>query len=504
MDYTIGEALKAFSRYEIDFQELINRAGSPESWPVGSYFLKLSDIEEAFLNGMDEPDFEEEWMQMFYKLLKMGVVQTGNIHHFGTPIVPNEYDVLVEVCDQIEEKYTSNPEIDIESIYGIILNFRENQKKPLSEWTLTPYEALLFANHWASADKKPNRDEKELLEECERFFEELMPQEVKVRIAFTHQDPENADWKQIAKDLEKSYKINGDPLTAEQLGIIEFYGRANNGEPNYKKAREHLSVAAMSGSSQARYLLADMYMNGYGVKKNETAAAAMIRELYTTEYRTFTEDPSFGSLPEVALRMGDLFMQGIDQMYDPDMAYRYYLLARFAMESRMEAGEEVGDQSTMLQIGTSLLEALQNSSYQKPVKTVHYDNPMDFLPDLQFCNYPVIMKAKKQKDGKLKLTFRFQPDDYDPEGLPILLLLPEAHYCDLHREISVTFEGQSSLKGTSKAESILFNRVEGTELYLFGHRVAWFEGDFTVKVPKKRNREEPEEEEDYEETGILN
>ena len=71
MNHTIKEALRSFCRYEIGFYEMLNRVGVITNFLDNAYECKLEDIEEAFLNGMDEPDFEKEWMQMFYKLLKM-------------------------------------------------------------------------------------------------------------------------------------------------------------------------------------------------------------------------------------------------------------------------------------------------------------------------------------------------------------------------------------------------------------------------------------------------
>ena len=64
----------------------------------------------------------------------------------------------------------------------------------------------------------------------------------------------------------------------ECLGYIWYYGKT--GKVDYKKAYEYFSIAMEDGSLVASYKIADMYKNGYYVRKDEKKSIEIVEGVY--------------------------------------------------------------------------------------------------------------------------------------------------------------------------------------------------------------------------------
>ena len=84
----------------------------------------------------------------------------------------------------------------------------------------------------------------------------------------------------------------------ECLGYIWYYGRT--GERDYKKAFEYFSKMMDKGNLQATYKVADMYKNGYYVKKDQKKYEEMIEDLYPKIRKCRNV---FDPVPEVLTRL---------------------------------------------------------------------------------------------------------------------------------------------------------------------------------------------------------
>ncbi len=90
----------------------------------------------------------------------------------------------------------------------------------------------------------------------------------------------------------------GDAWAPEGLGYIWYYGRT--GRRDYEKAFLYYSKAAHQGQLKSKIKVADMYRNGYYVKKDEEKYQAIIEEAYEeVKGARYLSEP----LPEVYTRL---------------------------------------------------------------------------------------------------------------------------------------------------------------------------------------------------------
>ena len=84
--------------------------------------------------------------------------------------------------------------------------------------------------------------------------------------------PEN--WKKSEECLLRLIELSDAPNPAyyNTLGYIYYYGRTTNRVPQYEKAYQYFSIAAIDGLFEATYKTADMLIAGKGVPKNIPAA----------------------------------------------------------------------------------------------------------------------------------------------------------------------------------------------------------------------------------------
>ena len=77
------------------------------------------------------------------------------------------------------------------------------------------------------------------------------------------------DWIKARDAFIEYYQLSGDPYAANTLGYIYYYGRCNGGVPEYDLAFRYFSIGHAYGCYESTYKLADMFVHGYSVVKNE-------------------------------------------------------------------------------------------------------------------------------------------------------------------------------------------------------------------------------------------
>lgn len=153
----------------------------------------------------------------------------------------------------------------------------------------------------------------------------------------------NVDYKKAESLFLKTIKMKPDPYIANVLGYIYYYGKSNNGIPDYEKAFKYFSIAHLSGGLfEATYKLSDCFKHGYGVTKDEKTAFKLISTIYEQNllYYFETDDSKYA---DVALRIGSFLKDGVGVDKDIEAAYVYFLRARTAIKTRIKSSHYVGD-----------------------------------------------------------------------------------------------------------------------------------------------------------------
>ena len=134
----------------------------------------------------------------------------------------------------------------------------------------------------------------------------------------------------------KYYEIaaeHGERAAQENLGYCYYYGRT--GIVDYEKAFNYFAMGAFDGHLRSLYKIADMYRNGYYVKKNEREAFIIYKHCYDTG--TEKSDSIVGA--DVAMRLGDCYFEGIGVDIDYQKAMEYYQEAERKFYKRLMTGD---------------------------------------------------------------------------------------------------------------------------------------------------------------------
>ena len=176
-------------------------------------------------------------------------------------------------------------------------------------------------------------------------------------------DGKNVDYKKAEKLFLKAINLKADPYLANVLGYIYYYGKGNNGIPDYDKAFKYFSVAYLSGGLfEAAYKLSDCFKHGYGTTKDEKTAFRLVSQIYEQNlYYYFETDDS--KYADVALRVGSFLKDGVGTDKDLKMAYIYFLRARTAIKSRINCIYYVGDIGLANSINKSIFSIKEELKY---------------------------------------------------------------------------------------------------------------------------------------------
>lgn len=136
----------------------------------------------------------------------------------------------------------------------------------------------------------------------------------------------------------------------ECLGYIWYYGRT--GERDYKKAFEYFSKMMDKGNLVATYKVADMYKNGYYVKKDKDKYEEMIEKLYSKVSKCRN---LFDPVPEVYTRLARIRKEH-GQIED---AVSLYLRAKDFLAQRIRYNAFFGNLNIMKWLIDDLYELIE-------------------------------------------------------------------------------------------------------------------------------------------------
>ena len=350
--------LRRFARFEIRYSELMGGRTWADADVREPYQIGPGDLLAALLNfrgsGVCDDVFSEEYFfpigDDLYDAVGMDEAIDGPEGTAEMP-VPNKYSVFSDAWDDLFERfYWRTDQADLSSVIADLRAWEENGDRLLPEREYTRRQKKQFLDYWN--DDRLKTADGEVLDAYRKFLEELCaeddPEALKAKAYACYGDGNAAygqNWPESMKCLLRLMEVKPDPLFANTLGYMYYYGRCNGGVPEYDKAFYYFSIGAARGYYESRYKLSDMFRHGYGVPRDPGIAAGLIWELYHDQLKKIRKGRFDSNFADVALRAGNLCKDGIDCEADPEEAFYYYLQARYAIRMRILTDEGYGDRS---------------------------------------------------------------------------------------------------------------------------------------------------------------
>ena len=497
------EELRRFARFEIGYTELKHGKPYADIDIPESYLITLEDLKEAVINcrrrGIDEKDFGFEYFWPLWEDIYGGVdIETALNGPDDVPTetlpVPNQYTVFSTAWDILLEKYEYETEnIDLDDVIKEVQTWEDNRDKLYAEREYTEAQKHDFLNHWN--DDRLEYSDEDIKEAYRKILDGLCQKDdikaLKIKAYACYGNGNAAygqNWDESLKCLLRLMELDPNPQTANTLGYMYYYGRCNDGKPEYDKAFYYFSIGAAGWYYESRYKLADMFQHGYGVAKNPKAAATLIWELYDEQIKKICDGQFQSNFADVALRAGNIYRYGIDCLQNPDSAYYYYLQAQYAIRMRMLAEDNYGDASVAAGIEKAIEEILPETSYRKKKNTVHFSSLYFLLQNGLDKRHHMEMKISKVSETEFKLTFRIVPFENGEPQPKLFVTVPSAHFSGLLEKVTVRAKNVETFELIENTDTVLFDSVSWDGLYFYGKRVAEIDADFVYKVPSCKGR----------------
>lgn len=494
------ELLKKFARYEISGRELFEE----EFYIEDEYKATLDDFKAVIkkLEEMKDEDFatfENEWFQYVYYgkeinsalgidgysnedwKLKEGLIKTDEdmISYIMHVFAEGSDDYFLE-----EETLSAEKVIDLDKLKKVINDYESNKTKPLTEWEYPDDIKESFVKYMDDQDGHPERVSEDEIVLFKRYLDELIVKDnvaalhIKGYLCYGGSTFFDCDWC-ISRDcITRAFELTGDPVYANTLGYIYYYGRCNNGEPEYEKAFKYYTYGYANNWYESSYKLADMYKGGKGTFKSEETAASIIENLYDYAVKDLCkgDDKKFA---DVALRMGSI-RENDDER---EAAYYYYLQADYAIKRRDYYGDSV--------VRKGIKEGLERTRPEYRLnaekKTARSDQRLLNIPlsnDYVCCGF-----VKNLKKG-YSITIKRMPKRSEQEPELVFITLLDYDFCTLTDHITIHFDGEWNkelLPETFIFDDYDFTRAKEDDfavIYftLFGVPVAQITSEYSYKL----------------------
>lgn len=241
------------------------------------------------------------------------------------------------------------------------------------------------------------------------------------------------DWKTSEQCMLKLIELTDNPYHYNTLGYIYYYGRVNNGVPEYDKAFQYFSVGAANGLFESTYKLADMFLAGKGCIKSKNAGASLILSIYNENRENFCNEHFEGEFADVALRLGGLYERGDGVEKDIEKAYAHYLEAETAIKERVSRYDFYGDKKVERNIKEALERVIPILPMNFFSNFVTYREPW-FIGDLLSNSAGLDLTLYKEKG-----FYRLEAEGFKSETAngTTLVNVPELKYCKLVKKVTM-------------------------------------------------------------------
>lgn len=498
------ENLRAFFRCEISASQM---TGS--TCPITNLFcdkpykVTLSDLLSALKYGQEVGynEFMNEWVyyidSAFSNLYDIGKPENDEMMNNGYRFLPTESDYVLERYNALV-KWINEDTQDMREFDKLVKKTEESVRMfelPVPQRAYREEEKIYFIecldlcqNMLTASDEEIALFRQYIEELCEKGVKTAM--RIKAFSCYCGNRAYENDWVQ-ARDLLLALMDEEDlQYIANALGYIYYYGRCNNGVPEYEKAFYYFSIGAAGGTIESLYKVSDMFLHGYAVPKNIQIASDNIDMLY---YRTL-QDPIHGffasRFADIALRKGDLVLA---KQGDPDEAFYYYLQAEFAIRMRMLADDSYGDQRVAEKIRNAIQEILPQTSFEKP-RYIITKKPLEYFLMSSFLDdCPLIICLEQKRDGQYKALIEVKPEHAGEIYKKLFLTIPDAHFCGYKDHITLHTTAVRSIKveGEDFHESSLalpFDEVKENTLFFRGRAIAEIDADWKLTLARSENK----------------
>lgn len=483
------EQLRRIARYEMTFRDVTPEdapetvefhATSPYRFSVDDLLVALRGIRAA------DPTIQEFGNNWLYHILQMDesfelARACGEIEdEDDTPEDLKGYAGL-SVSDsanfsyiwyELEEAWEYNePDerlsdwVDLDDDIETLEHYLANRGKPIEDWTFTEQEMEDYISLFDNDHRVAHAAEQELAL-CRKFVEELIPRDdvMALRIkgygCYGGNALYDCDWYASRDCMERLYDLTDDPCYADTLGYIYYYGRCNGGVPEYEKAFHYYEIAAANGLFEGLYKLADLYVHGYACKQSPRTAYALYSMVYSDSLQQYLSSKrTEGNLPDAALRMGNVYAQGIHVKADPPAAYYYYLQADYLARQRAEHTSYYGCTTVV----ANAREALETAKRALPAgylkEYTDQDKPLLF-EYLIMDRYRCTMRRIRRDDGEWLLTAERRADRSGITPPGILLTLPQLSICEYANKVTMSTVRAEEIWFAADADQIRYDDID--------------------------------------------
>ena len=265
------------------------------------------------------------------------------------------------------------------------------------------------------------------------------------------------DWIKARDAFIEYYNLTGDASAANTLGYIYYYGRCNDGVPQYEEAFKYFSIGHAFGYYESTYKLADMFSHGYGVKEDGKTAFRMYDYVYTDNLKRFRKGDYECKFADAALRMGNCFRKGIGCSENIEMAYANYLEADLAIRERVKAANHYGDTVVYNGIQRALQETRE--LYTEKKKTIIFSYYPGWIKWMTVGHRRCRLTIKELSEGILSIKAQILPRYDENKEFKTLITVPSADYSELKKSIRLKTKDDSSYSVVDGTNEMVFNHI---------------------------------------------
>ena len=457
-----GTKVKALIRGDMDLRELTDGSCLPGDISANSrYKLTAKDLLSGFKSILVAPDLDKiayyyhGLCKYYYDIIEF----PEESDKFG------ESDVLEYVCEyavQILSNLIESPHtVDLQGL-TTLLEYNEEILEDFVVDGVIP--DLVLGGYLAKMDSDEVCRESDLTiakykYALDRLCDVDDPEAIKTRgyCYYSGNKMYPQDFYKAREAFHKYYMMTGSAMAANTLGYIYYYGRCNDGKPQYGEAFKYFSIGHAGGVFESTYKLADMFSRGLCVAKNDKIANELYWSVYNENFELFRYEHFDCKFADAALRMGNCFHYGIGCEEDLETAYAYYLQAEYAIAKRIKESSHYGDTV----VYESVQKAMENvrQEYKKHDNKVVMDRP-HWVLWLGIGVRKAVLRLAPFPDGSLMIEAKPLKCFKDKEEPPkILVVIPQADYCSLKSKLMVRTAPESSYEIYGNSEKIVFNNV---------------------------------------------